>query len=226
MSMNKEEFFDILREYASKEFEHIPQSDDEIDYEFSEEFEKKMEKLIDSIGSNNKPRKITRRKAIAILIAAIIVLFAGVMSVGAVREAIVSFVYEKIGENYEITFEDDVPDDKLDYIYSFSVIPEGFVETERLSEEAVNYVRYDNKQNNHCITLSQEAIGSMSSISMDGENGHIEKYDINGTEINIYISDRGDAHIAYWIWGYNYIELVYHGETTNDEILELIKTIS
>ena len=55
MSMNKEELFDIFREYASKEFKDIPKSDDEIDYEFSEEFEKKMTKLIESIDDTNQP---------------------------------------------------------------------------------------------------------------------------------------------------------------------------
>ncbi len=224
MPIKKDELFDIFRRYASKEFSEIPKSDDEVDYEFSAEFEKKMAEIIDKVGTAMKPVSKNRRKIIAVLIAAIIVMLAGTMSVGAKRDAVISFIYEKIGNNYDISFDGDAPD-KLDYIYAFSVIPEGFTETYHLSEEAVDYVCYDNEQTKHCITLSQSAIGSMTPISMDGEHGHIEKYDVDGTEIHIYISDRGDAHIAYWIWGYNYMELSYHGETTIDEILELIKTI-
>ena len=66
----------------------------------------------------------------------------------------------------------------------------------------------------------------MSSISMDGEHGHIEKYELDGTEISVYVDDQDYAYIAYWIWGYDCLELAYHGETTIAEVLELIKTIS
>ena len=49
MSMTKAEFFDILREYASKEFEDIPQSDAKIAHEFSQEFEDKMDKVLEIV---------------------------------------------------------------------------------------------------------------------------------------------------------------------------------
>lgn len=223
MSMNKEEFFDILREYTSKEFEHIPKSDDEIDYEFSAEFEKKMEKLIDSIGNNKKPRKINHRKAIAILIAAIIVIFAGAMSVGAIREPIVDFIYKVYDGFTDLFFEGDTTD-KLSYIYSLSEIPEGFVETERLSNDSVNLIVFENQQNSNKIELWQQPTED-TSISYDNENGHIENYMVNGIEIAIYISDRNDCHIAFWSVDSNYIELTYHGTTTIDEILNLISSI-
>ena len=38
--MTREEFFSVLREAASEEFAHIP-DEDEIEYEFSERFNKK-----------------------------------------------------------------------------------------------------------------------------------------------------------------------------------------
>ena len=223
--MNKDELFDIFREYASKEFADIPQTEAEADYEFSEKFEKKMLKIIDRVGSGKKVTSKNYKRTITILIAAIIAILAGAMSVGAVRKAVEKFIFEKVDKNYEVTFDGDAPD-ILDYRYSFSVIPDGFTETERLAVDAVDYVCYENEQTEHCITLKQSAIGSMSSISMDGEYGHIEKYDVDGTEINIYIDDRGGAYVAHWIWGYNYMQLAYHGETTIDEVLELIKTIS
>lgn len=223
MSVSKEEFFDILREYASKEFEHIPESDDEVDYEFSEEFEKKMEKLIDSIGNNKKPRKTNHRKSIAILIAAIIIAFAGAMSVGAIREPIVEFIYKVYDGFTDLLFEGDTTN-KLSYIYSLSEIPEGFVETERLVNDNTNYVQYENTQDNKRITLTQSLTEDIS-ISLDNENGHIENYMVNGIEITIYISDRNDCHIAFWSMDSNYIELAYHGTTTINEVLNLVKYV-
>ncbi len=223
MSVSKEEFFDILREYASKEFEHIPESDDEVDYEFSEEFEKKMEKLIDSIGNNKKPRKTNHRKSIAILIAAIIVIFAGAMSVGAIREPIVEFIYKVYDGFTDLLFKGDTTD-KLAYIYSLSEIPEDFVETERLVKDNTNYVRYENIKENKRITLTQSPTEDIS-ISWDNENGHIENFTVNGIEISIYISDRNDCHIAFWSMDSNYIELTYHGTTTINEVLNLVEYV-
>ena len=223
MSVSKEEFFDILREYASKEFEHIPKSDDEIDYEFSEEFEKKMEKLIDSIGNNKKPRKLNHRKTIAILIAAIIVAFAGAMSVGAIRKPIVEFIYKVYDGFTDLLFEGDTTDN-ITYKYSISEIPEGFVETERLVNDNTNYVRYENIKENKRITLTQSPTEDIS-ISWDNENGHIENFTVNGIEISIYISDRNDCRIAFWSMDSNYIELAYHGTTTINEVLNLVKYV-
>ena len=223
MSVSKEEFFDILREYASKEFEHIPKSDDEIDYEFSEEFEKKMDKLIDSIEKNKKQRKTNHRKAIAILIAAIIIAFAGAMSVGAIREPIVEFIYKIYDGFTDLFFEGDTTD-KLSYIYSLSEIPEGFVKTEQLVNDSTNYVRYDNTQENKRITLTQSPTEDIS-ISWDNENGYIENFTVDEIEISIYISDHNDCHIAFWSMDSNYIELTYHGTTTIDEMIKLISSI-
>lgn len=54
MPINKDELFDIFREYATKEFEDVPSSDDDVDYEFSAEFEKKMS---DIVGRISEPQK-------------------------------------------------------------------------------------------------------------------------------------------------------------------------
>lgn len=223
MSVSKEDFFDILREYASKEFEDIPQSDDEIDYEFSEEFERKMEKLIDSIGKTNKPKKASHKRTIAIIAATLIIILAGTMSVSAIREPIVEFIYKVYDGFTDLLFEGDTTDN-INYIYSLSEIPEGFVETDRLINNNINYVLYENIQTNSKIELIQQPTKDVF-ISLDNENGHIEKYGINGTEINLYISNHGDCYIAFWSVGSNYIELTYHGTTTIDEILNLIKSI-
>ncbi len=223
MSVSKEEFFGILREYASKEFEHIPKCDDEIDYEFSEEFEKKIKKLIDSIGNNKKPRKLNHRKAIAVLIAAIIVAFAGAMSVSAIREPIVDFIYKVYDGFTDLFFEGDTTNN-IAYIYSLSEIPEGFVEIEQLTTDGVVYVKYENKESKKIIEFCQN-ITEDSSFSLDNEHGRVETVQINGQSINIYISDYGNYYYAFWNVDCYYMELIYHGVTTLEEIQNLIKLI-
>lgn len=223
MSVSKDEFFDILRDCASKEFEHIPKSDDEVDYKFSKKFERKMEKLIDGIENEKKPRRLNLRKAIAAVAAAIIAIFASVMSVSAVREPFVDIIFKIYTGFTDLIFEGDTTD-KLTYIYSFSEIPKGFVETARVINDITNYTKYENAEEGKVITLSQDITDGIS-ISIDNDHGHIEKYEINGIEINIYVSDRNDLQIAFWTADSNYIELAYHGTTTVDEMLDLVKLI-
>ena len=220
MSMKKDELFDIFREYASKEFEDIPKNDDDIDYEFSKDFENKMAKLIDDISDDKKASSISRKKAIAILIAAVFILITGAMSVSAIREPIVEFMYKIYDGFTDVLFDGDTSN-KITYRYSFSETPEGFVETEHLITDGVDYIKYENKQNKNIIEFSQNITENIS-VSLDNEHGNFEKIQVNGNEINIYISDYGDYYYAFWNIGYYYMELTYHGTATLDELQNLI----
>ena len=223
MSMKKDELFDIFREYASKEFEDIPKNDDDIDYEFSEDFENKMAKLLDDISNHKKSNKTiptSRKKVIAVLIAAIFILSVGAMSVSAIRDPIVEFVY-KIYDGFTDVFFDGDTSKKITYRYSFSETPEGFVETEHLITDGVDYIKYENKQNKNIIEFSQNITENIS-VSLDNEHGSFEKIQVNGNEINIYISDYGDYYYAFWNIDYYYMELTYHGTATLDELQNLI----
>lgn len=219
MSMKKDELFDIFRKYASKEFEDIPKNDD-IDYEFSKDFENKMAKLIDDISDDKKASSISRRKAIAILIAAVFILITGAMSVSAIREPIVEFMYKIYDGFTDVLFDGDTSN-KITYRYSFSETPEGFVETEHLITDGVDYIKYENKQNKNIIEFSQNITENIS-VSLDNEHGSFEKIQVNGNEINIYISDYGDYYYAFWNIDYYYMELTYHGTATLDELQNLI----
>lgn len=226
MSMKKDEFFEILRRYASQEFKDVPQNDDDIDYEFSEDFENKMKKLFDDISVDNNPKKTistSRRKVIAILIAAIFVLTVGAMSVSAIREPIVEFFFKVYDGFTDILIEGDKTN-KISYIYSLSKIPEGFVETEKLSNESINFIAYENKQNGTRFQISQRPTDDISA-SVDNEHGHIETFNINGNKINIYVNDSKDYYHAFWSVGSEHITLSYFGSSTIDEIISLIKSI-
>lgn len=226
MSMKKDEFFEILRIYASKEFEHIPQNEDDIDYEFSEEFEKKMEKLFNEMSDDSKYQKsitISRKKLVAVLIAAIFILTIGAMSVSAIREPIVDFIYKIYDGFTDVLFDGDTTN-VITYRYSLSETPEGFVETEHLITDSVEYVKYENEQNKNIIEFSQNITENIS-VSLDNEHGCVEQFQVDGNDINIYISDYGDYYYAFWNIDYYYMELTYHGTTTLDELQNLICSI-
>ncbi|MBQ9516603.1 MAG: fibronectin type III domain-containing protein [Eubacterium sp.] len=88
---NKELFVQAFLQADALEMEKY-QAEADFSHEFSEDFEKKMNKLI---AKNNRIKLNTRRKISKALIAAIIaitVLFTGIMSVSASREKVVEFV--------------------------------------------------------------------------------------------------------------------------------------
>ena len=223
MAMTKEEVFEVFRFYASKEFVDIPENESEIDCEFSDEFNKKMKKLLKRVSYDRTHIVSRTRRKVIMVAATIILLFAGMTSVGAIREPVVEFVYNIYEEFMEIFFEGDTTD-RITYRYSLSEIPEGFVETQRISDNGVNIIRYENKQNGNIIELAQHVTEDIS-VSLDNEHGHIEKNEVKGKEINIYISDYGDHYIAFWTQDSYAISLTYSGSTTIEEILNLIESI-
>ena len=85
----------------------------------------------------------------------------------------------------------------------------------------------------HCVKLSVECywllrwknITENISVSLDNEHGSVEQIQVDGNNINIYISDYGDYYYAFWNIDYYYMELTYHGTTTIEEIQKLISLI-
>lgn len=108
MSMTRSEFNETFRSVISEEFADIP-PESEIQYEFSKEFLDKMQKLIngtedDTYKAQKKHRSSLTVKRIVALAAALIVLFTGAMSVGAVREPVVNFIVRLMRDSKEFCF--------------------------------------------------------------------------------------------------------------------------
>ncbi len=223
MSMTKEEVYDVFRFYASKEFEDIPKHDSEIDYEFSDEFNKKMDKLLKRVRYDSTHAISWVAKKVLITATTIAIILTGLMSVSAIREPVVKFIYEIYEEFMEVFFEGDTTD-IITYRYSFSEIPEGFVETNRISNDHLNIVQYENKTTECIIELSQSITKDIS-FFLDSENGHIANYYIDDIEINIFIGDYGNYYLAYWIKDSYSIKLTFSGQTTIEYLLKIIESI-
>lgn len=129
MSMTKAEFFDILREYASKEFEDIPQSDAKIAHEFSQEFEDKMDKVIKIARRRSKPRAKIYLK-IAAAAAALLVLLFGLMRVDTIREPVVEVVLEKYEQFIDLIYRSRTRSE-IGHLYTVSDLPKGFEKSSR-----------------------------------------------------------------------------------------------
>ena len=227
MSMTRSEFNETFRSVISEEFADIP-PESEIQYEFSKEFLDKMQKLIN--GTEDDTHKAQKRhrssltvKRIVALAAALIVLFTGAMSVGAVREPVVNFIVKTYEGFKRVLFSGDSLTE-IDHVYAFAEVPEGFVETQRISNKEMNLVRYENGETGAVIELSQ-SITTDYSFSLDSENGEIRAFNVDGKEIKIYCAESQAVFIAFWIEDTYSMELIYSGETDTDELLRLINTI-
>lgn len=227
MSMTRSEFNEMFRVVISEEFADIP-PESEIQYEFSKEFLDKMQKLIndtedDIHKAQKKHRSSVAIKRIVALAAALIVLFAGIMSVGAVREPVVNFIVKTYEGFKRILFSGDSLAE-IDHVYAFTEVPEGFVETQRISNKEMNLVRYENRETGAVIKISQ-SIATDNSISLDSENGELETFNIDGKEVKIYCAESQTLYSAFWVEDKYSMELIYSGETDTDELLRLINTI-
>ena len=227
MSMTRSEFNETFRSVISEEFADIP-PESEIQYEFSKEFLDKMQKLIN--GTEDDTHKAQKKqwssvaiKKIVALAAALIVLFAGIMSVGAVREPVVNFIFKTYEGFKRVLFSGDSLTE-IDHVYAFAEVPEGFVETQRISNKEMNLVRYENGETGAVIVISQ-SITTDYSFSLDSENGEIKTFDTNGKEVKIYCAESQTLYSAFWVEDTYIMELTYSGETDTDELLRLINTI-
>lgn len=227
MSMTRSEFNEMFRVVISEEFADIP-PESEIQYEFSKEFLDKMQKLINGTEDDTHKEQKKHRSSVAIkrivaLAAALIVLFAGIMSVGAVREPVVNFIVKTYEGFKRVLFSGDSLAE-IDHVYAFTEVPEGFVETQRISNKEMNLVRYENRETGAVIKISQ-SITTEYSISLDSENGEIKTFDTNGKEVKIYCAESETLYSAFWVEDKYSMELIYSGETDTDELLRLINTI-
>ncbi len=227
MSMTRSEFNETFRSVISEEFADIP-PESEIQYEFSKEFLDKMQKLIN--GTEDDTHKAQKKqwssvaiKRIVALAAALIVLFAGIMSVGAVREPVVNFIVKTYEGFKRVLFSGDSLTE-IDHVYAFAEVPEGFVETQRISNKEMNLVRYENGETDAVIVISQ-SITTNYSFSLDSENGEIRAFNVDGKEIKIYCAKSQTLYSAFWVEDTYIMELTYSGETDTSELLRLINTI-
>ena len=223
MSMTRSEVYEVFRQYASAEFKDIPLNDAEINYNFSDKFNKKMQRLFEKVEYNHTHSISKPARNVLIFIAAIIMIFAGLMSVGAVREPIVKF-FSKIHEGFsEIFFEGDTIN-KIEQKFNFSEIPNGFVEAKHISNSGMEIVQFNNTNNGDIVELCQSTTDDYS-FFLDSEQGAIDTFWIDGKEIKIFTSNHNDYYFAFWIQDTYSMSLTYSFITDIDTILELIKTI-
>lgn len=220
--MTREELFNAFREVASEEFAYIPNEED-IEYEFSERFNKKMDKLFKKIERNCTYPTVSLSKRILTIAAAILIIFAGLMSVSAIREPVVNFVLEFFEEHIDFGFLGDISQE-IEYEYDFSEIPEDFELTVKNNEGGTVYTEYTNINTRDIIILTQ-SITDGNSLSVDNEHGKTTVEQIGKTQVFLYEGIEQDYFQANWVSETYSLILIYYGDIEKNAFLELVESI-
>ncbi len=192
--MTNKEFDDLIKQAITEHFdEYFLES--EIDYtphEFSPEFEKRMNKLIGSMG---KIKHISRKKLITCIIAAIIAACAASMSVSAIREAFINFIMNVFDTHTDVqSVYDDAP---LDFSEKYEVTAD-MSDFELMSiKEYISHIEYT-YENEHCTLYFRQYIKEYYDIAVNTEGYEMETINVNDREgfyINMY---RHNAKCITW----------------------------
>lgn len=221
MSMTKAELKNAFREAAAYEFRDIPHDESLIQYEFSAEFEKKMNKLINRQKKKTWHWVNTAPKRIALIAAVAIMLFTTACSVPAIREPVVKFVTEVYETFTEYFFESDTVDTEvISKKYKLTYLPSGFEETDIYEDDITITTTYEN-ENGDSIWLTQR-VGEISA-SVDAEHGETKTLNVSGYEVDLYLRD-GTTH-AIWIQDTYVFEITCYGDFSEQDMVDLIESV-
>ena len=171
-------------------------SEDEIEWDFSEKFEKSMNQLI---KKNNHIKLSTRRKirkGLLAAILAIIVAFTGLMSVSATRTPFVEFIKKVFPQFNEVTLsEESTPSvERIETEYTLTNLPEGYEIKEYQKDDLGIFSVWKNKNGDE-IVLIQDLLDS--NFSIDTEHTYEELY-INDYQAYYYASQLTWTDGVYW----------------------------
>lgn len=216
----KELFIQSLIEVKDKELSKL-KSEDEIEWEFSEKFENSMNKLI---KKNNRIQLSTRRtvgRGLLAAVIALIVAFAGLMSVSATRESIIEFVKKVFPNRNEITLSENstLPVKRIETEYTLSDLLEEYELTTYEKDETGVFSSWRNSSDNSEIVLSQDIL--LVNMSIDNEHNY-QEITING--YNAYLNQYEFNTCLTWTDG-NYLFTLNIPNNINIDITELAKNI-
>lgn len=178
---------------------------EEIDYNFSEKYIKSKEKLIKKLGRPYWKYVNTVAKKAAIIIVALIIAFSSLMTVDAIREKTVDFLYKIYDYFCEVTSNKTDFNILIKKYYSLPNIPTDFnlISSSKESERRLYMLWMDNE--NYYITFTQSVFSDTNKFS--SEEGELYETIINATPCLVF-KDQ-DLYYCYWEFdGYRF-ELVY-----------------
>lgn len=221
MAITKAEFKQAFREVVSLEFSHIPTDENSIQYTFSENFNKRMEKLIKAQKKVYWNFVNTTSKRVAIIFLAIFTMFTAAFSVKAIREPIIEFIKQVYESFTHYTFHGDT----IEFIekeFSIHQTPYGYEQIDKTTTDNSVVTIYKNELD-YTIYFSQSTTDSHTGFFVDNENGDLYTETING--INVDFKEWYDTKTAMWTQNGYVFTLDCTGNISFDEIKQMIMSI-
>lgn len=221
MPISKAQFKEAFREVISSEFSHIPKNENEIEYEFSERFNKRMTKLINSQKKTYYKLINTAAKRVAIIFVLILTMFTAAFSVKAIREPIIEFV-KQIYETFVHYSVDGDTNDKIEKEYSLKFVPDRFEQTDIIINDNSINTTYESQTADR-ILFSQMTTKTHSGHFVDNETGDIHSENIDGIEVEF--KEWHTTKSAIWIENGYVFAIDCYGEISFDEIKQMIASL-
>lgn len=117
MSVKKEQLIYALNEVTDSEFDFVPKNENDIDYSFSEKFENRMMRLINSQKKPYYNLINTASKKTAVICTVILFVFALSLSIKPIRISAMEFIESIITKTkniYQIAYEEGIPLSQVD----------------------------------------------------------------------------------------------------------------
>lgn len=221
MSISRDDFKNAFREVVSAEFSHIPDNEDDIDYTFSERFNKRMARLIKSQRKSYWVLVNTAAKRAAVVVVAILTLFTAAFSVKAIREPVIRFIKQVYETFTRYTYEGDMADE-IAKEYVLTYLPDGFEQTSKTENDVRRTMKYENTAGDY-IVFSQRTTKINSGWFIDVEQGDSKIETINGIGVQFY--ESSNVKFAMWLQDGYVFSINCYGEVSLDEIKEMITSI-
>lgn len=209
-----------LREVVSREFADIPQQENKIDYAFSDDFMRRMDKLTKAEKSRFWRMTNTIPKRVAAVFVAIMLIALTACSIPTVRAAVVDFIKETY-DNCIRLFTGETGSKKISAHYVLTDLPDGFEEISTTETGTRNIVSYQNA-NGDQIILTQ-SITEDYAIFLDNENGYLSEINLSGMKVSVYESD--DCMVAIWLQDQYAFHLTIYGDYDMDFIIKQVGAV-
>ena len=170
-------------------------------YTLSAEHEARMQRLFAREVRRDRAKAAVKwsKRAVAVFVIAVTIVFGALMSVPQVRAAVV----ETITEWYEqfVRFTSNAPDAEKTNLEP-GYIPEGFSEIVRDEGEMMTIIIYENDE----MSIIFQSTRASDSISVDNENSNYERLLFKGFEYHVFDSTAygGESAVVWDINGQRY----------------------
>ena len=215
-----ENFKTVLKQTVNQDFILIPNSEQEIDYVFSDHFLVKMNRMLRAQKRPIWNLGQSIPKKIAIVFVVILCLFITACGIPEVREAVTRFVIELKDGGLQFDIEGELPD-VIEKELELNIVPDGFVQIDKIVTRSSRITTYENPEGGR-IMFSQCAPRYYGG-AMDTD--HLNVYSLEINDIEVIIGAMDNYVCASWIQESYVIILDYKGEITIEDFIELIQSV-